>query len=95
MQNRTAHVDHSVARHGGRRGVVDVVYLEYDLARGRHRDAIAVRQRQSLVVVQHRVEIFDPDCVDWAVQNQPDVLPLQTAKPAPFYAVKILSVDLF
>jgi len=69
MQYGTAHVDHSITRYCRRRRVVDVMHFEDDFARGRHRDSIAVRQRQSLVVVQHRVEVLDPDCVDRAVQN--------------------------
>jgi len=77
VQYGTAHINHSVARNSRRRRVVDVVHLEDDLARGRHRDTVAVGQSQSLVVVEHRVEVLDPDSVDWTVQNQPDVFSLQ------------------
>lgn len=49
----SAHEDHAVARHGGGRGVVDVVHFEEDLGVGGHRDAVTVGQSQSLVVVQH------------------------------------------
>ena len=77
VHNRTAHEHHSVPRYRSRGSVVDVVDLEYDLAVWRHRDSIAVRQGQGLVVVEHRVKILDPDGVDWAVQDEPHMLPLE------------------
>ena len=70
-----AHEHHAVARHGGGGGVLDVVRLEHHLAVGRHGDAVAVGQRQRLVVVQHRVEVLDPDSVHGPVQHEPDVFP--------------------
>jgi len=69
VQNGTTHVNHSIAWYSRRRRVVDVVYFKDDLASRWHRDTIAVRQRQSLVVVQHRVKVLNPDRVDRTVQN--------------------------
>jgi len=69
VQYGTAHVNHSIARHCCWRRVVNVVNFKDDLAGSGHRDTITVRQRQGLVVVKHRVEILDPDCVDWTVQD--------------------------
>ena len=69
-----AHEDHAVARDGGRRRVVDVVNLEENLGVGCHRNAIAVRQCQRLVVVQHRVQVLDPDGVNRSVKNQPHII---------------------
>jgi len=50
--------------------------LKDDFARRRHRDAISVSQRQCLVIIQHRVEVLDPDCINRTVQNQPNMLSL-------------------
>ena len=50
------------------------MYLEDDLTVGGHRDTVTVSQGEGLVVVQHRVEVLNPDSVHWAVQHQPDVL---------------------
>ena len=53
------------------------MYFEDDLAVGRHRNAVAIGQCQGLVVIEHRVQVLDPDGVDRAVQQQPDVITLQ------------------
>ena len=73
VQAGAAHVHHAIARHCGWGGVVDVVRLKDDLAVGRHGDAISVGQSQGLVVVQHRVQVFNPDGIYWSIQHQPDV----------------------
>ena len=77
VEHRAAHEDHSVSRDCRRRGVIDVVYLEDDLARGGHWDAVAVGERQSSVVVENRVEVLDPDRIDGPVEHQPDVISLR------------------
>eukprot|EP00965_Chrysotila_dentata_P087190 2878450-Pleurochrysis_carterae.AAC.1 len=40
----------------------------------RHGDALAVDEREQLVVVEHRVHRFDPQGVDGAVEQQPLLL---------------------
>ena len=80
VHDRTTHEHHSIPRHSGRWGVVDVVHLEHDLTVGRHGDTIAVSQGQCLVVVQHRVEILNPDSVYGAIQEQPDIVTLKISK---------------
>ena len=77
LETGAAHEDHAVARHRGGGRVVNVVHLKDDLAVGRHGDAVSIGKGQLLGVVQHRVEVLDPDCVHRAVQQQPDVLTLQ------------------
>ena len=52
-------------------------YFKDDLRVGRHGNTIAIGQSQRFVVVQHRVEILNPDGVDGTVQQQPYVLVLQ------------------
>ena len=74
VERRRADEDHAVARDRRRRRVVDVVHLEDDLAVGSHRDPVSVGQRQLLGVVQHRVEVLDPDGVHRSVQYQPHVV---------------------
>lgn len=49
-------------------------YLEHDAHVGRQREALAVGQRQQLVVVQHGVEVLHPLGVHVAVEYDP--LPL-------------------
>ena len=74
VETRAAHVHHAITWHSGRRRIVDVVRLEDDLAVGRHGDTISVSESQGLVVVKDGVEILNPDGIDWAVKNQPNVL---------------------
>ena len=73
VEARAAHVHHAVAGHGCRGGIVNVVGLEDDLAVWRHGDAVAVSQCERFVVVQHRVQILNPDGIHGTVQDQPDV----------------------
>jgi len=80
VENRAAHEDHSIARDGGRRCVVNVVNLKDDLAVGGHRDTIPVGQSERLVVVQHRVEVLDPNGINWAIQHKPDMVSLSENK---------------
>ena len=70
VHDGAAHVHHAVPRYGGWRGVVDVVHLKDDLTLRRHRDTVAVSQRQRLIVVQDRVEILNPNGIHRAVQDQ-------------------------
>ena len=65
------------------------MHLEHDLAVGRHRDAISVGQRQLLGVVEHRVEVLDPDGVDRAIQHQPHVVAYSTT-PAGYHSQRPL-----
>ena len=51
-----------------------VADLEHHLDVVRHGHAVAVRQRQDLVVVQDRVQILDPDRVDGPVGRDPRVV---------------------
>ncbi len=55
-----------------------MTYLKDDFAVGGHGDAVAVGQGQGLVVVQHRVEVLNPDGVHRPVQHQPHMLTLGT-----------------
>lgn len=59
---------HPVPGHRRGRSVVNVGRLKDDFAAGRHRDSVAVGQRQRPIVVQHRVEILNPYGVDRAIQ---------------------------
>jgi hypothetical protein len=55
-------------------GVGQVLYFEHHLAGGVHRDSLTVRKGQNLVVIQHSVEVFDPNGIDWAIANNPVVV---------------------
>ena len=54
--------------------------LEQDLAGGVHGNPISVGERQGLVVVQHRVQVLDPNGVDRSVQYQPHVVALMVKR---------------
>ena len=73
MESGAAHVDHAVPGHCGRRGIVYVVGLKDDFTVWGHWDTITIGQGQGLVVVQHRVEVLNPDGINWTVQYKPDV----------------------
>lgn len=74
IESRRTHVNHTIARHCCRRRVVNVLRFENDFTRRRHIQSIAIGQRQCFVVVQHRIQVLDPDTVDGAVEYQPYVL---------------------
>ena len=61
------HVDHATAGDGGGRGVLQVAHLEQHGAVVLQADALAVGQREQLVVVHDRVHVLDPEGVDVAV----------------------------
>lgn len=65
---------HAISGHGRRGRVVDVRRLEDDLAARGHRDPVAVSQGQGLVVIEDGIQVLDPDGVDGAIEDQPDVL---------------------
>eukprot|EP00965_Chrysotila_dentata_P256125 6212443-Pleurochrysis_carterae.AAC.1 len=65
------HVDHAAARDGGGRGDGEVVHLEHHVHPRRELDALAVREAEHLVVVEHRVHVFDPERVHRAVEDDP------------------------
>ena len=50
--------------------------LKDNLAVWCHWDAVSIGQGECLVVIQHTVEVLNPNGIHWAVQHQPDVLPL-------------------
>ena len=77
VKDGAAHEHHAIARHGGWWGIVNVVHFEDDLAVGCHGDAVTVGQGQGLVVVQHGVQVLNPDSVHRAIKHQPDVLTLK------------------
>mmetsp|Transcript_13844 Transcript_13844/g.40760 ORF Transcript_13844/g.40760 Transcript_13844/m.40760 type:complete len:375 (+) Transcript_13844:258-1382(+) len=68
---RRLDVDHTAAgdRCGRRDG--EVLHLEDHAVRLCQRDDLARVQAELLVVVQHRVHVFDPDGVDGSVQQHP------------------------
>ena len=51
--------------------------FEDDLAVRCHGDAVTVGQGQGLVVVQHGVQVLNPDSIHRAIKHQPDVLTLK------------------
>eukprot|EP00955_Chlamydomonas_euryale_P005078 54229-Chlamydomonas_euryale.AAC.10 len=82
-QLRVRHVDDAGARDRRRRRVGEVLRLKERLHGGCHEDAVAVGECQHLVVVEHRVEVLDPDRVHRAVEHDPRVLVLVLGGTAP------------
>ena len=80
---RVGDIDDSSAAHGGQGRVVQVLRLEDGLHGVGHLDPVAVGQGQDLVVVEHRVQVLDPDGVHWSVQHDPRVLALALGGPPP------------
>ena len=76
VHDRGAHEHHAITRHCRWRRVVDVVHLKHDLAAWRHGDTISIGKCQGLVVIQHRVQVLNPDGVHRAIQQQPDIFTL-------------------
>ena len=56
--------------------------LEDDLTSRGHGDSVTVGQRQSLVVVQYRVEVLNPDGIDRPIQDEPYMLAFLCAERA-------------
>lgn len=74
VKHRRTHEDHAVAGDGSRGGVVNVVRLKDDLAVGSHGNPITIGEGQRAVIIQHRVQILNPDGINWPIQNNPNVL---------------------
>mmetsp|Transcript_44095 Transcript_44095/g.42770 ORF Transcript_44095/g.42770 Transcript_44095/m.42770 type:complete len:971 (-) Transcript_44095:205-3117(-) len=69
---RHIHLPASADRRG--RSVVEVLHLEDHLGQVDHGDPLRVRQRQDLVVVQHRVQVLYPQRVHRPIANDPRVV---------------------
>jgi hypothetical protein len=63
---------------GKEKGSETFSYLEHHLDIGRHGDSIAVRKSENLVVIQHSVEILNPNGVDRSIGNDPRVVGVGT-----------------
>ena len=63
--------DDAEARDGGRARLVEVADLEEHAHLRLELDALAVREAERHVVVQHRVHVLDPDGVDGPVEDGP------------------------
>mmetsp|Transcript_20779 Transcript_20779/g.35679 ORF Transcript_20779/g.35679 Transcript_20779/m.35679 type:complete len:2651 (-) Transcript_20779:3350-11302(-) len=76
-------VDDSGAGHGGRGGIGQGLGLEAALDAGGHGNAVPVGQGQQLVVVEHCVQVLDPNGVHRAIADDPNVLGLLFVGLAP------------
>eukprot|EP00968_Pinguiococcus_pyrenoidosus_P007308 scaffold486_cov254-Pinguiococcus_pyrenoidosus.AAC.1 len=74
VQVGLGHVDDACARDRRRTGVDQRLHLEHELHVVRHGDPVSVGDGQQLVVVQHGVEVFDPDGVHRAIADDPRVV---------------------
>lgn len=66
----------TIPRHGSRRGIVNIMRFEYDFAVRCHRNTVTVSQCQCFIVVQNRVEVFNPYCINWSIKNEPYIFSL-------------------
>lgn len=64
---------HSTSGYCSGRSIVNVVRLEDDFAVRRHWQPITVGQRQCSVVIQHGIQVFNPEWVDWSIEYQPNM----------------------
>jgi hypothetical protein len=67
------HIDDTAAGHGSWGGVIQVLDFEGHLALVGHWDTFTVGKSQNLVVIEHSVEVLNPNSVDWAVTINPSV----------------------
>jgi len=69
------HVDHATSADCGRTGRGQVLHFEeHAHSRGIQLDSLTICQAESAVIVKHRVHVFDPESVYWAVKNAPVAL---------------------
>mmetsp|Transcript_14055 Transcript_14055/g.57079 ORF Transcript_14055/g.57079 Transcript_14055/m.57079 type:complete len:672 (+) Transcript_14055:7076-9091(+) len=76
-------VDDTRSGDGRGRRVVEVFGFEHRLHHAAHLHAVAVGEGENLVVVEHGVEVLDPDGVDGSVQHDPRVVLLLLSRAAP------------
>ena len=67
-------VEHSTPADGGRGGLVEVLNFENENEVFGDLDSLAVAETEVPVVVEDRVEVFNPNGVHWAVEHQPVVV---------------------
>mmetsp|Transcript_10932 Transcript_10932/g.12860 ORF Transcript_10932/g.12860 Transcript_10932/m.12860 type:complete len:895 (-) Transcript_10932:5695-8379(-) len=77
------HVNNTGARHRGGGGIVQVLRLEHRLHQWAHGDTVTIGKGQDLVVIEHSVQVLNPDSVHGAVQHDPCVLVLVLRSAAP------------
>ncbi|RUS72455.1 hypothetical protein EGW08_019787, partial [Elysia chlorotica] len=77
-QHGGAHVHHSTAAHGGRRGYCQIGHLKHHSAAQctyiRELDNLAAAEAELLVVVQHGVHVLDPDGVHGPIEHVPPLV---------------------
>lgn len=47
------------------------MYLENKFSTGCHDETISVGESKCFVIVEHRIQIFNPNCIDGSIQNDP------------------------
>lgn len=75
IKDRGTHENHSVSWDGGRRSIVDVMRFKNNLAVGSHGNPVAIGQSQGFIIIQNGIQIFNPDGVNWTIENYPDMVP--------------------
>jgi hypothetical protein len=51
-----------------------------NLAVWSHGDPVAIGQSQGFIIIQHRIQIFNPDGINWTIKNNPDMFPWMSPK---------------
>lgn len=65
------HIDDTASRHGSWGGVVQVLDLEHHLGVVSHWDSLSVSKGENLVVIEHGIEVLNPDGIDWSIADNP------------------------
>lgn len=66
-------INDSASRDGSGRSVVEVFDFEHQLAVFSHGDSFSVSESKNLVVIEHSIEIFNPNSIYRSIANNPSV----------------------
>jgi hypothetical protein len=70
-------IDNTASRYSSWGGVVEVLDLEHHLGVVSHWDSLGVSKSKNLVIIEHSVQVLNPNGIDWTITNDPrDVLVL-------------------
>lgn len=75
-----AHEHHAIAWDSGWRSIVNVMWFKNHFTVGSHGYAVTICQCEGSVIVQNRVQVLNPDGINWPIQNYPDILSWEETK---------------
>lgn len=64
-------IDHTTTWDGGGWGNSEIVDFEHHCECRWKLDSLSIRKTQHFIIIQHCVHIFNPQCIDWTIKNNP------------------------